>query len=63
MLTKHLLADLSSSVLQVDADVPLELSVELLTSLIPEGAMVSDLTKLIHDLPGLLEKPENSDQR
>ncbi|KAB5535628.1 hypothetical protein PHYPO_G00120070 [Pangasianodon hypophthalmus] len=63
MLTKALLAELSSSVLQVDADVPLELCVELLSGLIPLGAMASDLTKLIRDLPVLLEKPETSDQR
>ncbi|XP_060761898.1 nucleolar pre-ribosomal-associated protein 1 isoform X2 [Neoarius graeffei] len=63
ILTKALLAELSSSVLQVDADVPLELCVELLSSLIPLGAMASDLTQLICDLPVLLEEPETSDQR
>lgn len=62
-MTKALLAELSSSVLQVDADVPLELCVELLSSLIPLGAMASDLTQLICDLPVLLEEPETSDQR
>ncbi|XP_047018439.2 nucleolar pre-ribosomal-associated protein 1 isoform X7 [Ictalurus punctatus] len=63
MLTKAMLSELSSSVLQVDADVPLELCVELLSGLIPLGAMASDLTQLIHDLPVLLENPETSDQR
>ncbi|XP_047662255.1 nucleolar pre-ribosomal-associated protein 1 [Tachysurus fulvidraco] len=63
MLTKALLAELSSSVLQVDADVPLDLCVELLSSLIPVGAMASDLDKLIRDLPVLLENPETSDRR
>ncbi|GAA6071443.1 nucleolar pre-ribosomal-associated protein 1, partial [Tachysurus ichikawai] len=62
MLTKALLAELSSSVLQVDADVPLDLCVELLSSLIPVGAMASDLDKLIRDLPVLLENPETSDR-
>lgn len=63
MLTKALLTELSNSVLQVDADVPLELCVELLSNLIPVGALASDLAKLTRDLPVLLENPETSDQR
>ncbi|XP_058274902.1 nucleolar pre-ribosomal-associated protein 1 isoform X1 [Hemibagrus wyckioides] len=63
ILTKALLTELSNSVLQVDADVPLELCVELLSNLIPVGALASDLAKLTRDLPVLLENPETSDQR
>ncbi|KAK3534662.1 hypothetical protein QTP86_018208 [Hemibagrus guttatus] len=63
MLTKALLTELSSSVLQVDADVPLKLCVELLSNLIPVGALASDLPELIRDLPALLENPDTSDQR
>lgn len=63
MLTKTFLAKLSHSVLRADADVPLDLCVELLSSLIPLGAMASDLSQIISDLPVLLEKPETSDQR
>ncbi|KAM9439632.1 nucleolar pre-ribosomal-associated protein 1 [Clarias gariepinus] len=63
LLTKALLDELSSSVMQVDTDVPLELCVELLSGLIPLGAMASDLSRLMRDLPALLEKPEMTDQR
>ncbi|KAI5624249.1 nucleolar pre-ribosomal-associated protein 1 [Silurus asotus] len=63
VLTKYLLDKLSCSVMQEHADVPLELGVELLSSLIPLGAMDIELTKLMQGLPVLLEKPETSDQR
>ncbi|XP_046732396.1 LOW QUALITY PROTEIN: nucleolar pre-ribosomal-associated protein 1 [Silurus meridionalis] len=63
VLTKSLLDELSCSVLQEHADVPLELGVELLSSLIPLGAMDIEVTKLMQGLPVLLEKPETSDQR
>ncbi|TTH23517.1 Nucleolar pre-ribosomal-associated protein 1 [Bagarius yarrelli] len=63
MLTKVLLPELSSSVLKLDIDVPLELCVETLSSLIPVGASASDLHQLIQDLPVLLQEPKTGDQR
>lgn len=62
-LTKALLTKLSHLVLQVDADVLLELCVELLSGFISLEAMPSDFSKLICDLPVLLEKTEICNQR
>ncbi|XP_062843477.1 nucleolar pre-ribosomal-associated protein 1 [Trichomycterus rosablanca] len=63
MLTKRLLAELSSSVLRVKPGVSLEQSVDLISRLIQLGAVDPDRTKLISDLPVLLQKTEHPESK
>ncbi|XP_072525451.1 nucleolar pre-ribosomal-associated protein 1 isoform X2 [Salminus brasiliensis] len=58
MLTKTLVAELLSAVLQMEASLSLDQCMEIFSSLIHLEAMTPTFSQLIHDLPALLKTPD-----